>query len=113
MRDWIKNNKLSLFSLIETKVKLDRLQSVQDGLALGDWRIISNANGDDSTRIIIGWDPGIYDVLCVHSDEQWMTCRVSAMHQNFEVLITFVYGHNTPADRRNIWQYIKQQCGNF
>ena len=113
VRDWIKNNKLSLFSLIETKVKLARLHSVQDGLALGDWRIISNATGDVPARIIIGWDPGIYDVLCVHSDEQLMTCRVSAFHQSFEVLVTFVYGHNAPADRNNMWDYIKHHCGNF
>ncbi|KAJ6426729.1 hypothetical protein OIU84_022340 [Salix udensis] len=113
VRDWIKNNKLSLFSLIETKVQFARLDTLQNDLDLRDWRFISNATGHDKARIIIGWDPAIFDVHCLHFTEQWMTCRVLGIHQKIDIIVTMVYGHNTPAARQAIWDYLRMQGGNF
>ncbi|KAJ6434805.1 hypothetical protein OIU84_000110 [Salix udensis] len=71
-------NKLSLISLMETKVATANLRKMQDGLELSSWGFVSNVEGNEAVRIVVGWDPTVYNVQCIHTSKQWITCRVNS-----------------------------------
>ncbi|KAJ6760684.1 hypothetical protein OIU79_025514 [Salix purpurea] len=104
-------NKLSLISLMETKVAAANLRKMQDGLELSSWGFVSNVEGNEAARIVVGWDPTVYNVQCIHTSKQWITCRVKSVGEPFEVIISFIYGLNSPGERQEVWDYIRYQSG--
>ena len=111
VREWIGKNKLSLISLMETKVVAANLRKMQDGLELSSWGFVSNVEGNEAARIVVGWDPTVYNVQCIHTSKQWITCRVNSVGEPFEVIISFIYGLNSPGERQEVWDYIRYQSG--
>ncbi|KAB5556190.1 hypothetical protein DKX38_007099 [Salix brachista] len=82
-------------------------------LELDKWNVISNASETKAARIIIGWDHEIYNVQCIHSNLQWMTCSVTSIQPGLDIVVTFVYGANTPAERQDVWNYLQVQYRGF
>ncbi|KAJ6693234.1 hypothetical protein OIU85_004038 [Salix viminalis] len=82
-------------------------------LELDKWNVISNASETKAARIIIGWDHEIYNVQCIHSNPQWMTCSVTSIQPGLDIVVTFVYGANTPVERQDVWNYLQVQYRGF
>lgn len=106
VRDWIHNNHLQIVGLIEPKVSLNNLPVVVKTLNLPGWDFVSNATSDESGRILIGWNATNFSLSSIHCTSQWITCDVCNYSTTETMRITFVYGRNTPAERRPLWDYI-------
>ncbi|KAJ6941864.1 hypothetical protein NC652_007818 [Populus alba x Populus x berolinensis] len=111
--EWVHNSKLGIIGLLETKVAPSNLDTVIAGLNLHSWSFISNANVSPTCRILVGWDTKIVKISCLHYTDQWLTCEVTSLASKEISRFTFVYGHNTPAGRGLIWEYIVQHAPLF
>ncbi|KAJ6897722.1 hypothetical protein NC652_024515 [Populus alba x Populus x berolinensis] len=83
-----------------TIVSAANLAAVQTNLAPSHWQYHSNITTSSTCRILIGWNSNKLHLTCVHYAPQWVTCDVSYLHSTHSARITFVYGFNTPAERR-------------
>ncbi|KAJ6767708.1 hypothetical protein OIU74_021554 [Salix koriyanagi] len=108
----MKENVLTVCLVNESDALRDKTLSargVEDGSTLGATDEESTtANG---TRIIVGWNPRVFDVQCMQCTKQWITCRVTSAQHSLDVIVSFIYGLNTPAEREEVWDYIGMQVG--
>ncbi|KAJ6287639.1 hypothetical protein OIU78_001696, partial [Salix suchowensis] len=109
VRDWIIKNQLGLVGILETKILASNQKSVEDGLQLQSWSYFSNVHQDGRARIMVGWDPNKFHVVCVSIDHQWITCNVSSIDASMQFTVSFVYGMHSPTDRQKLWDYIMLQ----
>nr|TKR85033.1 hypothetical protein D5086_0000251720 [Populus alba] len=72
---------------------------------------LSNTSSSPTCRILVGWNPHKLHLIPLHFSSQWLTCEVNQPNQPIPTRITFVYGHNTPAERQALWEYIAQESG--
>nr|KAJ0215137.1 hypothetical protein LSAT_V11C300156770 [Lactuca sativa] len=57
IKNVIRSNKLSLFAILESQLRFNKLQTTCNNV-FGNWMWISNQDmSPKGTRIIIGWDP--------------------------------------------------------
>ncbi|KAJ6346532.1 hypothetical protein OIU78_009043 [Salix suchowensis] len=92
------------------------LEEVQSKLTTSQkWDYISNTHSCNPPicRIMIGWNPSKFSLTVIHSSSQWLICQASSTATNTSITITFIYGQNTPAERRNLWDYIKDNSASF
>ncbi|KAJ6717306.1 hypothetical protein OIU74_009761, partial [Salix koriyanagi] len=100
-------------SSAKTKVSLNNLARVQKQLTPNGWDFISNATVEDKCIILIGWNPMDYSLTCIHSNAQWITCEAFSIATSSSLFITFVYGMNTAAERRTLWDYLINSSQQF
>ncbi|XP_071699632.1 uncharacterized protein [Rutidosis leptorrhynchoides] len=55
------------------------------------------------TRIIIGWDPDVVDIMVIAMSDQAIHCLVKARNDTQQFYVSFVYGHNYYVQRRVLW----------
>ncbi|KAJ6325819.1 hypothetical protein OIU78_013006 [Salix suchowensis] len=106
VQNWIKSHHLDVIGLIETKVTLSNLPRVERNLNLLDWDFFSNATVDSPCRILVGWNTQAYSLTNFHYTPQWITCDALSHKTQISTKLTFVYGHNSPSDRKPLWDYI-------
>ncbi|XP_031260175.1 uncharacterized protein LOC116118324 [Pistacia vera] len=51
--------------------------------------------------------------LYLHCSLQEITCKVTHVSEGFSFGITFVYGSNDPGNRRNLWDFLRDQSTEF
>uniref|UniRef100_A0A6N2N5H3 DUF4283 domain-containing protein n=1 Tax=Salix viminalis TaxID=40686 RepID=A0A6N2N5H3_SALVM len=108
VREWTTKNKLNIIGLLEVKIASSNLPSVIEGLSLDNWSHLSNDDGMNPSRILVGWNKATCNLTSIHSSPQWLTCEVSSINNSYPFRITFVYGQNTPTRRVDLWNYIAQ-----
>ncbi|KAJ7009375.1 hypothetical protein NC653_000139 [Populus alba x Populus x berolinensis] len=101
---------LGIIGLLETKISPANLNAVTTSINLPAWKFLSNAGTSPTCRILVGWDPSMFNLSCLQLSDQWVTCDVFSLITKDTFKITFVYGLNTPAGRSSLWNYIKQQA---
>lgn len=109
--EWISKNNISMFSLVETKMRGPNIKKWHHDMKMNKWQLLSNGSDTDVARIIVGWDPGFFDVVNVTKSPQWVTCSVHSVLQDFDITVSFFYGYNTPSARQEMWEYIKGSGG--
>ncbi|KAF9684916.1 hypothetical protein SADUNF_Sadunf03G0000100 [Salix dunnii] len=72
------------------------------------WEAISNSQDHPNGRIIIGWNSHKFQLKCISSSAQWITCEVLNHAGLAGTMLTFVYGFNTFGERTDLWRYIKE-----
>ncbi|KAJ6678181.1 hypothetical protein OIU85_008741 [Salix viminalis] len=107
VREWTKK-KLDIIGLLEVKIASSNLPSIIEGLSLDNWGHLSNDDGRNPSRILIGWNKETCNLTSIHSSPQWLTCEVSTLNNSSLFRITFIYGQSTPARRVDLWNYITQ-----
>ncbi|XP_031253683.1 uncharacterized protein LOC116111679 [Pistacia vera] len=112
VRNWISNSSLGLIGLLETKVQQSYLQSVVSTVC-PSWQFLSNVMDSIACRILVCWDPSLYFVDSLHFSLQEVTCRVTHVSKGFSFGITFVYGSNDLRNRRNLWDFLRDQAAEF
>ncbi|KAJ6925335.1 hypothetical protein NC651_009873 [Populus alba x Populus x berolinensis] len=104
---------LGIIGLLETKISPTNLNAVTTSINLPAWKFLSNAGTSPTCRILVGWDPSMFNLSCLQLSDQWVTCDVFSLITKDTFKITFVYGLNTPAGRSSLWNYIKQQAPEY
>ncbi|KAJ6327909.1 hypothetical protein OIU77_009730 [Salix suchowensis] len=113
VKSWINKFHLNIVGLLETKVAAHNLPQVETNLNLNGWKFISNISDEVPCRILIGWNPFIFNLTCLHSNPQWITCEATSLNSGETFLITYVYRRNTPAGRQPLWDYLTNNCQSF
>ncbi|GKA99270.1 RNA-directed DNA polymerase, eukaryota, reverse transcriptase zinc-binding domain protein [Tanacetum coccineum] len=69
------------------------------------WNWSSNgACCNKGTRIILGWNHNVVDVMVLNQDDQAVHTRIWLKREKKEVFCTFVYAHNKYNQRRLLWK---------
>ncbi|KAJ6889554.1 hypothetical protein NC652_030338 [Populus alba x Populus x berolinensis] len=83
--------------------------AIQTNLAPSHWKYHSNIASSPTCRILVGWNTQKLHLNCLHTASQWLTCEATTYSSPHPIRITFIYGHNTPAERNTLWNYIAQE----
>ncbi|GJR40035.1 RNA-directed DNA polymerase, eukaryota, reverse transcriptase zinc-binding domain protein [Tanacetum coccineum] len=72
---------------------------------LGNWDWVSNNSSCvNGTRIIIGWDPNVVNVMVLDQDSQVVHCYVEPINGGSCFFCSFVYAAIHTVDRRSLWK---------
>lgn len=100
--DFVTNNKLSLFAILETRVKegdavlLSRLVNSQ-------FRWEFNYQHHRNGRIWLGWNPRFWSIQVLTSSAQQITCVATRIADNATFILSVVYAYNEVYARRVLW----------
>lgn len=101
-KDFLSFNKFSLFALLETHVKEDFAGAVSKFLCPRfSWEF--NYDHHYNGRIWVGWDPDIWKLAVLSSSAQHISCSVQRHSTGETFVVSFIYGFNTVAERRILW----------
>lgn len=79
MVDLIRENKIGLCGIVETRVAKNRVNSVFNKM-FRRWKWMSNVEKcEKNCRIVLGWDPGAYVVTSLFDTDQVMHCVVEQL----------------------------------
>ncbi|XP_060216346.1 uncharacterized protein LOC132643841 [Lycium barbarum] len=107
---FLKKNKIDLVGYYETRVKVNKASKIQWKFG-HEWVFITNYNYAENGRIWVGWKTAKVDVQAVYTNEQVIHCQVQDKNTTFSSYITFVYGKHTVADRRPLWEQLREIKG--
>ena len=106
--DVIKENNLGICAVLETHVKILNLKSVC-AKTFGHWDWVSNNSCCEAgTRIIVGWNPRIVDVMVISQSRQVIHCYVRFCESNYSMYLSFIYAASNYLDRRDLWENLKK-----
>ena len=90
IKKFIYEEKIHVFSVIETHVKASRLQDVCNKV-FGQWDWVSNMNQcRGGCRITVGWNRNVVHVMVLHSTRQMILCLVSLMKRSIVALFMLI-----------------------
>ncbi|GJY99383.1 RNA-directed DNA polymerase, eukaryota, reverse transcriptase zinc-binding domain protein [Tanacetum coccineum] len=76
VRNFITNENLNVYAILETHIKTKRLQVIGD-IIFGNWEWCSNMQYcDKGCRIMLGWNGDNVNMRIVHSAKQSMLCEI-------------------------------------
>lgn len=101
-RKLIKEHHLSLFGIVETKVKAINKDSILRSIAR-DWGVLCNYSHSPSGRIWVCWNPSVVSVTSIGQSDQVIHCAVQEVPNSWHCLVSIVYGDNCPARRDALW----------
>lgn len=88
--------------LQETRVKQHRCSKIARNIA-SNWGIINNYFAAINGRIWLMWDQGEYTTVVLKVEAQLIHYEVRDISNNFQCVLTIVYGFNTVEERRSLW----------
>ncbi|KAJ6435117.1 hypothetical protein OIU84_000357 [Salix udensis] len=109
IQQWINKNSIDLMGILEPRIRPANMEAVESGLGLSNWRYSSNTLLQPLCRIMICWNPQRVAISNIILDSQWITCDVESKQRGGYARVTFVYGHNSLAERIALWNYLSQQ----
>ncbi|CAH1447974.1 unnamed protein product [Lactuca virosa] len=99
----IKSNNLGICAVVESHVNALNLKKVCSK-TFGEWEWVSNSICCVAgTRIIIGWNSKIFDVMVVSQSNQVIHCYVRFIDSNYNMYLSFIYAATNYIERRNLW----------
>ena len=106
--DVIRDNKLGMCAVVESHVKISNLKNVCSK-SFGNWDWVSNNKQCDvGTRIIVGWDPKLFDVMVLSQSKQVIHCFVKFSGSNYSMFFSFIYAASGYIERRVLWEDLKK-----
>nr|TKS04410.1 hypothetical protein D5086_0000141350 [Populus alba] len=69
----------------------------------------SNIHSTSPCRILVGWNSQKVSLTYENSSSQWLSCKVTAPSLIQPLKITFIYNHNTPAERTLLWNHLSHE----
>ena len=103
----ITSKQAGLVSLLETKIKNKDMGNVYLKLFSG-WCFTNNNSWIDKGRILLAWNPGVFQVNIINCTSQLIHCEVTKVQTKEQFQITFVYGVNEEAGRRILWTDLRK-----
>ncbi|KAJ9546729.1 hypothetical protein OSB04_019272 [Centaurea solstitialis] len=99
---------INICMVVETHVRLEMLSQVCKS-TFGRWSWVSNqAKCTFGTRIILAWDPGLFDIMVIDMHAQCMHVQVRVRGSNCVFLMSCVYGANSRSDRLILWTDLRR-----
>ncbi|GKD83877.1 RNA-directed DNA polymerase, eukaryota, reverse transcriptase zinc-binding domain protein, partial [Tanacetum coccineum] len=115
VKKFIGDEKLSICTIIETRIKTKKLQSIGDSI-FKNWDWVHNMRFcDKGCRIILGWDSDIIHLNVISYCKQSMLCKVDVVKGSLSMFCTFVYAANGGNERLELWKELvmyKRVIGN-
>ncbi|CAH1435588.1 unnamed protein product [Lactuca virosa] len=106
--DVIRSNNLGICAVVESHVKVLNLKNVCVK-TFGQWDWVSNnSNCEAGTRIIVGWNPRLFDVMVISQSRQVIHCYVRFCDSNYSMYWSFIYAASTYVERRLLWDNLKK-----
>ncbi|XP_071694760.1 uncharacterized protein [Rutidosis leptorrhynchoides] len=103
IRDVVAGNNLCFCAILESHVDVSKLSNICASV-FRNWQWTSNnAMSNGGTRIIMGWNPVIINVMVIDSSDQVMHCLFDLMRENKRVYVSIVYAKNYYIHRRSLW----------
>ena len=94
VRQVIAENNLSVCAILDSHVATSKLHKMCT-LIFRHWDWTSNGVlCKKGTRIILGWNHNIVDVMVLHQDDQAIHVRLWLKKERREVFCSFIYAHN-------------------
>ncbi|GJY62450.1 putative RNA-directed DNA polymerase [Tanacetum coccineum] len=107
----ILENNMCLCAILESHVAKDNVHGLCSKV-FKRWNWTSNSlSCMKSSRIIMGWNPDILNVVVIASDDQVMHTCVLFKADKKEVFCSVVYAHNNYIHRRALWKNLKTHKG--
>ncbi|KAJ6369366.1 hypothetical protein OIU78_001686, partial [Salix suchowensis] len=113
VQEWTSTNGLHLIGLIEPRLESSKILNLNNSLGFQGWNFVGNGDSNNTSRILVGWNTCKYSMQITESAPQWITCQASDISNNESIFISFVYGHNNPADRKCLWDYLQRQSSRY
>ncbi|XP_021979570.1 uncharacterized protein LOC110875674 [Helianthus annuus] len=106
VRQIVKDSNLSLCAILESHVDVDKLGGVCKSV-FRSWDWTSNGTCcDKGTRIIVGWNPKIFDVMVLSQSSQVMHLQLFFKLDRRTVFCSIVYAANYYVTRRELWHQL-------
>ncbi|XP_022031917.1 uncharacterized protein LOC110932977 [Helianthus annuus] len=109
VRQIVKEYNMSFCAILESHVDVGNLNKVCKSVFL-NWDWTSNGGQcDKGTRIIIGWNPEVFDVMVLNQTSQVMHVQIWFKADSKMVFCSIVYAANYYVTRRDLWQQLSMQ----
>ncbi|KAK9078070.1 hypothetical protein SSX86_002127 [Deinandra increscens subsp. villosa] len=96
-------HRVHICCVVETHVKSQSLQKVCSHV-FGSWNwVANNVYCQSWVRIIVAWDPAVFDVMVVSLTDQLINCLVKSRDGKYKFYCTFVYAHTKAFQRKPLW----------
>ncbi|KAL7612679.1 hypothetical protein Lser_V15G05847 [Lactuca serriola] len=106
--DVIRDNNLGICAVVESHVKILNLKNVCSK-TFGNWDWISNSRSCEvGTRIIVGWDPKLFDIMVISQSKQVIHCYVKFIGSDYSMFLSFIYAASRYIERRALWEDLKK-----
>ncbi|XP_022032521.1 uncharacterized protein LOC110933615 [Helianthus annuus] len=104
VRSIVAENKLDMCAILESHVDVSKLAKVCK-YVFRNWCWTSNGGlCSRGTRIILGWNPNVFDVMVLFQSDQLMHVQVIFKDSKKLLFCSFVYVENKYQDRRRLWE---------
>jgi hypothetical protein len=101
VRSFVRDNQLSLCAVLESHVDVDNLFKIC-GVVFRSWNWTSNNSMClKGTRIIIGWDPSVMDVMVLFQSDQVMHLQIIIKADNRVLFVSILYAANYYMTRKS------------
>ena len=104
VRSWVASNNFLVGSFLETYVSEANASAVLDATLPG-WPTDNNYGFSELGRIWVVWHPSV-SVLVFKKSDQLILCSIKLPMVSQSFVVAFVYGRNTPLQRRSLWDDI-------
>ncbi|XP_022014985.1 uncharacterized protein LOC110914504 [Helianthus annuus] len=106
VRQTIKEFKLSLCVVLETHVDPCNLSNICKSV-FRSWHWSSNgARCSKGTRIIVGWNPCVFDVMVLSQTDQVMHLQLFFKQEKKMMFCSIIYAANYYVSRRDLWSQL-------
>ncbi|XP_052624831.1 uncharacterized protein LOC128132349 [Lactuca sativa] len=106
--DVIRSNNLGICAVIESHVKVLNLKNIcVKNFGQWDW-ISNNKSCEAGTRIIVGWNPRLFDVIMLSQSKQVIHCYVKVCNSDVGMYLSFIYAASNYIERRLLWDNLKK-----
>ena len=106
VRSLVSRHKVSLVALNETRVHEANHQVIIKAMLPG-WKFITNYSEHPNGRIWVMWDQTTADIQPYLITDQLIHVRVTVIQLQRTFEISFIYGHNTYTQRRDLWHSLR------
>lgn len=102
VRELVRNKKVDLLGLVETKLSFSSLRILLSNHFAG-WNVINNFDLVPGGRILLLWNPAKIDVVTIIREKQVIHTTISCLVTNNSFNFSLVYGFWSVANRRELW----------
>ncbi|XP_071704822.1 uncharacterized protein [Rutidosis leptorrhynchoides] len=103
IRDLLKNEQLSLVSVLETHLNKNTINDLC-GSIFGGWNWVSNvSHSPNCCRIVVGWNSSKLNVMVLHMSRQTILCLVESVVEHRRWYCSIVYASNNGKERKKLW----------
>ncbi|KAI8528245.1 hypothetical protein RHMOL_Rhmol12G0135700 [Rhododendron molle] len=94
--------------IVEAKVRLCNIAHTTGCCFPPQWHSVHNFSVGPVARIFLGWDPSVFSCSVLFSSDQLIVVACKPVDGSIEFVLSIVYGHNNPVDRRLLWNDMRR-----